>query len=165
MRFIRCATIVLMLAGTATLAATPAFASGPVIDVTPSIAAPGTSVTFAITCGSSASSATLFGTTLGLSEQIPMQPSTHAGEFVTTVGLPTSISPGTYTPAIDCSNGVSGLATLVVHAVPGGAPVTGDGTTSTATGGRFPAAGIGLLALGVLVVAIAIRRRRSRSGA
>ncbi len=153
-----------MLSGIAMFAATPAFASGPVIDVTPSIAAPGTSVTFAITCGSSASSATLFGTTLGLAEHIPMQASTHAGEFVATVSLPTSISPGTYTPSIDCSNGVSGTATLVVNAVPGGAPVTGDGATSTATGGPFTEVGIGLLGLGVLIGAIGIRRRRAGSG-
>jgi hypothetical protein len=36
------------------------------------VAAPGTSVTVAITCGTGATSATLCGTTLGLSEHIPM---------------------------------------------------------------------------------------------
>ena len=46
-----------------------------------------------------ATSATLFGITLGLAEQIPMEASTHAGEFVTTVTLPTSIIPGSYSPS------------------------------------------------------------------
>jgi hypothetical protein len=151
--------------GLALAAAGPAVAAGPVIDVTPSIAAPGTSVTFAVTCGPDATSATLFGTTIGLAEQIPMQGSTLAGEFVTIVSLPTSIIPGTYTPSIDCSNGVSGLATLTVNAVAGtptGAPVTGDGATSTTVDGLLAAAGVGLLGLGVVTGAVAGVRQRLR---
>jgi hypothetical protein len=148
---------------TASLTVIPAHP--PVIDVTPSVATPGTAVTFAITCGSGATSATLFGTTLGLSEQIPMERSTHTGEFVTTVDLPTNISPGGYSPSIDCSNGVSGTASLTVNPVPGqpsGAPLTGDGTTSSATGGPFTTAGLALLAVGGLAVgAVVIRRRRA----
>jgi len=181
MRFVRSAALTLTLAAAATLAATAApaltataYAADPVIDVTPSVAAPGTSVTFAVTCGSGATSATLFGTTLGLSEQIPMDGSTHAGEFVTTVELPASISPGGYSPSIDCSNGVSGTAAFTVNQVPteptpgpvpSGAPLTGDGTTSSATGGPFTAAGLGLLAVGGLAVGAAIIRiRRRRAG-
>lgn len=165
MRLICLAGATVTLAGAVVLTGAPAMAAGPVIGVTPSVAAPGTSVTFAITCGSSASSATLFGTTLGLAEQIPMQATTQAGAFVTTVSLPTSIGPGTYTPSIDCNNGISGTATLVVSAAPAtpsGAPVTGDGTTSTTMGGPFDALGIGLLGAGALVGAIAFRRRRAR---
>jgi hypothetical protein len=157
--------------GTArTASLTVTAASAPVIDVTPSVAAPGTSVTFAITCGSGASSATLFGTTLGLSEQIPMQGSTHPGEFVTTVDLPKSISPGIYSPSIDCSNGVSGTASLTVNPVPGqptpsGPPMTGDGATSSAMGGPFTTAGLGLLAVGGVAVAVGVIRKRRRAGA
>ena len=177
MRFVRSAVLTLALAAAATLAATaapaltaPAFAADPVIDVTPSVAAPGTSVTFAITCGSGATAATLFGTTLGLPEQIPMDESTHAGEFVTTVELPASISAGNYSPSVDCSNGVSGTAAFKVSLAPGpvpsGAPLTGDGTTSSATGGPFTATGLGLLAVGALVVCAAVVRiRRRRPGA
>jgi hypothetical protein len=174
MRFVRSAVLTLTLAAAATLAATAApaltaaaFAADPVIDVTPSVAAPGTGVTFAITCGSGATSATLFGTTLGLPEHISMEGSTHAGEFVTTVELPSSISPGGYSPSMDCSNGVSGTAAFTVNPgpVPTGAPLTGDGTTSSATGGRFTAAGLGLLAVGGLAVGAAIIRiRRRRAG-
>jgi hypothetical protein len=173
MRFIRSAATTLTLAGAATLAASAvpaftqtAFAQGPVIDVSPSTATPGESVTFAITCGSGASTATLFGTTLGLSPQIPMDPGTHAGEFVTTVQLPTSISPGNYSPSIDCSDGTSGTASLTVNPapIPTGAPVTGDGTTSSATGGPFTTAGLVLLAVGGLVVGAGVIRKRRRAG-
>jgi hypothetical protein len=175
MRFIRSAAVTLTLAWAASLAvsagpAGPAFAANPVIDVTPSTATPGSSVTFAITCGTNATSATLFGTTLGLPEQIPMDSATELGEWVVTVDLPTDISPGDYSPSIDCDNGVSGTANLTVNPapspttptpVPSGAPLTGDGTTSSATGGPFTPAGIALLAAGGLAAcAVAIRRRR-----
>jgi hypothetical protein len=169
MPFVRIASTALVIAGALALGAVPASAAGPAIDVTPATAAPGTSVTFAITCGSSAPSATVFGTTLGLPEQIPMQASTHVGVFVTTVSLPASIRPGTYTPAIDCSNGTSGTATLVVNAVPAtpsGVPLTGDGATSTTMGGPFGTAGIALVGLGVLLgVTAAFRRKRPGPGA
>jgi hypothetical protein len=174
MRFIRSAATTLTLAGAATLAAAavpaftqPAFAQGPVIDVTPSTASPGESVTFAITCDTTtATSATLTGTTLGLPEHIPMDPGTHAGEFVVTVTLPTSISPGGYSPSVDCSDGTSGTASLTVNpaAIPTGAPVTGDGTTSSATGGPFTTAGLALLAVGGLAVGAGIIRKRRRAG-
>ena len=165
MRFVCSAAITLTLAGAAVLAATaaPAFAADPVIDVTPPVAEPGTSVTFTITCGTSATSATLFGVTLGLSEQIPMKASTHAGEFATTVELPASVSPGGYSPAIDCSNGVSGGATFNVNPPPPGAPLPGNSTTSSATGQRR--AGLWLLAvIGLAVGAVVIRIRRRRTG-
>ena len=172
MRFIRSAAFMLTLAGAATLAvsAGPAFAANPVIDVTPSVAVPGSSVTFAVFCGAGATSATLFGTTLGLPEQIPMDSATEIGEWVVTVDLPADISPGDYSPSIDCDNGVSGTASLTVNPAPGpttptplpsGAPLTGDGTTSSATGGPFTPAGIALLAAGGLAAcAVAVRRRR-----
>jgi hypothetical protein len=173
MRFIRSAATTLTLAGAATLVVSvgPAFAGGPVIAVTPSVATPGTSVTFAITCGRTASTATLTGTTLGLSDQIPMTAARQigAGKFAVTVDLPTDISPGSYSPSIDCDNQVSGTAELTVNPVPeptpSGAPVTGDGTTSSATGGPFAAGGLGLLAAGGLAVGAGVLRKRRRAGA
>jgi hypothetical protein len=151
--------------GTASLTVNQATTSA-VIDVTPSTAAPGARVTFAITCGTNATSATLFGTTLGLPERIPMDPGTHAGEFVVTVTLPASISPGGYSPSIDCSDGTSGTASLTVNPapIPTGAPVTGDGTTSSATGGPFTTAGLALLAVGGLAVGAGAIRKRRRAG-
>lgn len=176
MRSIRSAGAALALAGIATFAGTamPAFAAaGPQIDVTPGVAAPGASVAFSAVCidgKNVGTSATLFGTTLGISEHIPMEASTHKGVFVTVVKLPAGIMPGTYSPSVDCGNGLSGTGALVVKAaavkpvvVPSGAPVTGDGVTSTAMGGPLTAVGIGLLGLSGLIGAFAIRRRKANS--
>jgi hypothetical protein len=143
--------------------------TAPVIDVNPSVAAPGGSVTFAVFCGTGATSATLFGITLGLAEQIPMGASTHTGEFVTTVTLPTSIVPGSYSPSIDCNPiGTSDTASLTVNPAPGpqptGPPMTGDGSTSSMMGGPFTTAGLALLAVGGLAVAVGVVRSRRRAG-
>jgi hypothetical protein len=150
--------------------AVPASASASPVDITPNPSAAGTSTTFAVNCSSlsaagKAGSATLIGTTLGLSEHIPMQASTHAGEFVTTVTLPAIIKAGTYQPDIDCSNGVTASAVLTVTAVPAIAPATGDGTTATATEVRLTAIGLILLGLGALSGAVLVTRRRLRSRA
>jgi hypothetical protein len=148
----------------------PAQASASPVVITPSPSAPGTSTTFAVNCSSltaaaKATSATLIGTTLGLSEHIPMQASTHADEFVTTVTLPATIKAGTYQPDIDCSNGVTASAAFTVRAVPAVAPATGDGTTSTATDVRLTTIGLALLGFGAVSGALLITRRRSRSRA
>ena len=141
--------------------------SSPVV-ITPSTSAPGTSTTFAVNCSSQtaagkATSATLIGTTLGLNGHIPMQASTHADEFVTTVVLPAKIRAGTYQPDIDCSNGVTASAELTVKTPPAVAPATGDGTTATATDDRMAAIGVALLGLGTVSGALLLTRRRSRT--
>ncbi|MGH3124073.1 MAG: hypothetical protein ACRDND_24065 [Streptosporangiaceae bacterium] len=150
--------------------AVPAQASTSPVDITPSPSAPGTSTTFAVNCSSltaagKATSATLIGTTLGLSEHIPMQASTHANEFVTTVTLPATIKAGTYQPDIDCSNGVTASGAFTVKAVPAVAPATGDGTTATATDDRLTAIGLAVLGLGAVSGALLIIRRRFRTRA
>ncbi|MCW2906719.1 MAG: hypothetical protein JWL68_1508 [Actinomycetia bacterium] len=150
--------------------AAPAVASSSPVDISPSPSAPGTSTTFSVNCsslsaGGNATSATLIGTTLGLSGHIPMQASTHTNEFVTTVVLPATIRPGTYQPDIDCSNGVTASAAFTVKAVPGVAPATGDGTTATATDGPLTAIGLALLGLGAVSGALVLTRRRFRSRA
>jgi MYXO-CTERM domain-containing protein len=92
-----------------------------------------------------------------------MASATRKGVFVVTVRLPGNIAAGSYAPSVDCSNGISGTGTLTVHAgavIPVGVPVTGDGVTSTATGGPLTAAGIGVLGLSALFGALAARRRR-----
>jgi hypothetical protein len=150
--------------------AVPARASASPVQITPNPSAPGTSTTFTVNCSSltaagKASSATLIGTSLGLSEHIPMQASTHAGEFVTTVTLPAIIKAGSYQPDIDCSNGVTASAVLTVTAVPAVAPATGDGATSTATDVRLTVIGLALLGLGALSGTVLVTRRRPRSRA
>jgi hypothetical protein len=179
MRSVRSAGAALTLAGIATLAGTamPAFAAGPQIDVYPSVAVPGQAVSFAVVCidgKSIGKSATLFGTTLGLSEHIPMDESTHKGVFQKTVVVPWGTKAGSYSLSIDCDNDLSGLGTLWVRAVPvkpavvvvpSGAPVTGDGITSTAVGGPLTAVGLGLLGVSSIVGAFALRRRTAKANA
>jgi hypothetical protein len=181
MRSIRSAGAVLMLTGTAALAGTaaPAFAAGPGISVESAVVAPGGPLSVAAECrgtkpSGDAKSATFFGTTLGLAERIPMTASkTEAGLFYLTVKLPAGILPGRYSPSVDCSNGMSGTVTFTVASakpavvkpavvVPSGAPVTGDGITSTAVGGPLTAVGVGILGLSGLFGAVfAIRRRKA----
>ena len=163
-RLTTAAALLAALAGPMLGVATAASASSAPVDITPNPATAGTRTTFAVNCSSltaagPASSATLIGTTLGLPEHIPMQPSTHSNEFVTAVVLPASIKAGSYQPDIDCSNGVTASSTLTVS--PGGAPATGDGTTATATAtdGTLTAAGFGLAGLGVLAAALLAGRR------
>jgi hypothetical protein len=143
----------------------PALASLPSSRVTPDPSSPGTPTTFGVFCGASAKSATLAGSTLGLPDKVPMNPtsSTQAGEFVVTVVLPAGIAPGTYHPAIDCSNGTSGTVAVRVSPVPAKAPQTGGGSTSTVTGSPLEWAGLGVAGLGVLIGALSLRRRRASS--
>jgi hypothetical protein len=175
MRAVRFAGAALTLAGTAAFAGTamPAFAAGPVIAVYPTFVAPGGSVAVAAECRGSkdAKSATFFGTTLGLDSRIPMTASkTEAGVFSISVKLPAGIMPGTYSPSVDCDNGMSGTAMFTVRSlvkpavvVPAGAPVTGDGITSTAVGGPLTAAGLGILGVSSIIGVFALRRRKANA--
>jgi hypothetical protein len=135
------------------------------VTVTPNPSAPGTSTTFAASCdsqssGGPANSATLSGSSLGLAAQISMQQGTGSNQFVVTVNLPQTIAPGSYSPDINCSNGVTETADFEVNAVPGQAPETGDGATSTATDGRLTVAGLGLLGIAAVAGGLVLRRRR-----
>jgi hypothetical protein len=135
------------------------------VTVTPNPSAPGTSTTFAASCasqssGGPANSATLNGSSLGLAAQIQMQPGTQSNQFVVTVNLPQTIAPGSYSPDINCSNGVTETANFEVNAVPGQAPETGGGATSTATDGKLAVAGLGLLGIAAVVGGLVLRRRR-----
>jgi hypothetical protein len=146
--------------GTASTASTAGPPGSAVAFASPSTVTPGTSVTFQVTCGSlQAASATLFGTTLGLPQQIPMDKESSGGVFSVTVTLPASILPGTYEPAIDCSDGSSTTAKLRVTTMPSGGAQTGDGTTSTATNTGMSAGGLALIAIGAVAGGIALRRR------
>ncbi len=127
----------------------------------PSTATPGSQVSFAVSCASAgASSATFFGTTLGLPARIPMGQGAASGDFTITVTLPSGIQPGTYTPSIDCSDGSSTFAHLTVTTVaPKGGAQTGDGTTSTRTSGGLSAVGLALIGAGAVGGGFALRRR------
>jgi len=143
----------------------PAVTSNPNVSVTPNPSAPGTATTFVVSCssltaGGAAHSATLSGATLGLPPQIPLQPGTQPNQFVATVNLPQSIAPGSFSPEINCSNGVTETVNLQVNAVPDQAPATGDGTTSTVTDGRLTVAGLGLLGAAAVAGGLVLRGRR-----
>jgi hypothetical protein len=170
MHLVRCAVaaaglIVVVLASSAPAA----LAGNPTVNIFPNPSAPGTSTTFTVDCDSQmsagpASSATLDGTSLGLPSQIPMQANGgQSNMFEVTVVLPTNLAPGTYDPGINCSNGVTAAGALTVNAVPGQAPQTGDGTTSTATNAALTDVGLALVGAGSLAGGLLLRRRRSGS--
>ena len=143
------------------LAATASSPGNTVASVVPSRVTPGTRVTFAVACANpDSSSATLFGQTLGLPEQIPMENGAASGDFVVTVTLPNSIVPGTFHPRIDCSDGTSTSVTLHVTQMPsGGGAETGVGTTSTTTNTGLAVGGLVLIGVGAVAGGIALRRR------
>jgi hypothetical protein len=159
------ATTGLATAGPASAAAiTTASSPGASATADPSTATPGSAVTFQVFCTSlTASSATFFGTTLGLPSQIPMDKESGGGVFSITVTPPASIQPGIYHPDIDCSDGSSASARLKVTPFPSqGGAATGDGSTSTQSNSGLAVAGLALIGVGAVAGGIAMRRRSTR---
>ena len=143
-----------------------ALIQNPNATATPNPTAPGTATTFVVSCtavtsAGTATAATLDGTTLGLPAAIPMQQGGQPNEFVVTVTMPQSIGAGSFSPTISCNNGVTQTVNIQVNAVPGQAPATGDGTTSTATDAAITVAGLGLLGIAAVAAGLVLRRRRS----
>jgi hypothetical protein len=130
----------------------------------PSIATPGTSITFQMFCASlTASSATFFGATLGLPSQIPMDKESGGGVFSVTVTLPGNLLPAIYHPDMDCSDGSSARARIKVTPFPSqGGAATGDGTTSTETNSGLAYGGLALIGIGAVLGGVAMRRRTTR---
>jgi hypothetical protein len=154
-----------LVAGTGTpVQAAVADSGGASATADPASATPGSSVTFQAFCGSAeASSATLFGTTLGLPEQIPMDKESGGGVFSITVTLPGNILPSVYHPDIDCSDGSSATARIKVTPFPSqGGAATGDGTTATETNSGLAYGGFALIGIGAVAGGIAVRRRATR---
>ena len=168
MHLVRCAVAAAGLIVVVLVSYAPAaLASNPTVNIFPNPSAPGTSTTFTVDCDSQmsagpASSATLDGSSLGLPAQIPMQ-ANGSNMFEVTVVLPTNLAPGTYDPGINCSNGVTAAGALTVNAVPGQAPQTGDGTTSTATNAVLTEVGLALVGAGSLAGGLVLHKRRSGS--
>jgi hypothetical protein len=167
MRLLRLAMLAALVTVPVLAAGAPAtYASGgSTAFATPSTATPGTAVTFTAECSPAANaggaSAILFGTTLGLPQQIPMTAeSSGSFTFRITVNLPSSIQPGTYHPSIDCPGGTSATPTLQVASFPHGGAATGAGTTSTTPDNGLTLAGLGLGLAGVVALAGGLARRR-----
>jgi len=142
----------------------PDITSNPDATATPNPTAPGTATTFMVSCtsltaGGTATAATLVGTPLGLPDQIHMQQGSQPNQFVVTVTMPQGIGPGSFSVTINCNNGVTQTVDLEVNAVPGQAPATGDGSTSTVTDGKLTVAGLGLLGIAALAGGLVLRRR------
>jgi hypothetical protein len=162
--------LIALTAGTSAVLSSLAAGTGPALatagsaprstlaSVIPSTAIPGSQVTFAVYCASArATSATLLGRTIGLTEHIKMRPNPADGDFTVSVILPGSIQPGNYHPSIQCSDGTSTTARLLVPPL-GAAGGRSDGA------GIWLAAGV-LMGLGAVASGIALRRRkRGHSG-
>ena len=161
------ATYAAEVSGAAGAAGAAGLSGGSTAFATPSSATPGTAVTFTADCSPAANaggaSAILFGTTLGLPQQIPMNAeSSGSFTFRITVNLPSSIRPGSYDPDIDCPGGTSATAALRVVSFPHGGAATGDGTTSTTPDNSLALAGLALIGAGALAGGLALRRRAVR---
>jgi hypothetical protein len=85
-----------------------------------------------------------------------MRPNTVAGDFTVSVTLPGSIRPGTYHPGIECSDGTSTTARLLVPAFAAAGSANGIGTWLTA-------GGLILFGVGAVTGSIVLRRRRSNN--
>jgi hypothetical protein len=147
-------TSAVLAAGTVPAQATVANAPRSTLaSVIPATAIPRSRVTFAVYCTSpAATSATLHGRPLGLTKHIPMRPNTAAGDFTASVILPGSIRPGTYHPRIECSDGTSATARLLVPAF--------AAAGGTSAGVWLTAGGLILIAMGTVAGDIALRRRK-----
>jgi hypothetical protein len=130
--------------------------AGPSGAVSPDTVRPGGPVTFSVVCADGVREADVAGTTLGLTERIPMEPGKTSGVFSVTVNIPTSTQEGTYNVSIDCGDGTSAVVQLVV-APTGGVP-TGGGAMAHPANHALMAAGGGLLVIGA-AGAVFLRRR------
>ena len=161
--------LIALAAGTAAVLAPLAAGSAPaqasaaiaprdtLASVVPATAIPQSRVTFAVYCTSSrATSATLIGRTLGLTEHIRMRPNRAAGGFAVSVTLPGSIQPGTYHPGIKCSDGTATTARLLVPAF------AAAGSTWASVGQWLTVGGLVLIGAGAVTRSIVLRRRHSR---
>jgi hypothetical protein len=148
-----------LAAGTAPARASVAIAPRDTLaSVVPSTAIPQSRVTFSVDCTSSgATSATLIGSALGLTEHIRMRPNRAAGGFAVSVTLPASIRPGTYRPGIKCSDGTATTARLLVPAF------AAAGSTWASVGRWLTVAGLILIGSGAVTRSIVLRRRHARN--
>jgi len=153
------ATAAPAMASPAEPAGTPAVGTA-----TPGSVTPGGHVTFAISCiNTTATSATLFGSSLGLPHRVPMDKGSLSGDFTITVSIPASTAPGTHHAHMDCSDGSSASAALRVTAFPtGGGAATGDGTTATQTNNGMATGGMVLIGVGAVLGGFAMRRRSAK---
>jgi hypothetical protein len=97
---------------------------------TPGTVMPGDSTTVSAGCQSTATAATLTGTSFGGPSRLEMERDTSRGPgtFTVAVSVPPSTLPGTYDISVTCNMGPGGMGTLIVASSVG--PDTGGGSTS-----------------------------------
>jgi hypothetical protein len=151
------------LAALGSLLLLPGTALAATVTVNPASVAPGGTFDVTVTCTGQATSATLSGTSFGGPSQIPLAPAAGAvtpGAFGAVVTVPTSTLPGTYDLSVTCSDGDSGLGTLIV--APSG---TNAGEGPRGVHPATLAGGVALLVLGGAGAAVLARRGRGRTPA
>jgi hypothetical protein len=133
------------------------------VSARPSTVNAGESTTVTVACGSSATSATLSGTSFGGPSQIAMAQNNANGRgaFAATVTIPADTTPGTYDLNVTCSNGETGTDTLIVTSL--GGPATG-GTTS-AKASRSMLLGMAILLVLAALGALLLGRRSKQPAA
>lgn len=124
----------------------------------PGTVMPGDSTTISAGCPSTATSATLTGTSFGGPSHVAMTKDTvrGPGAFYTIVTVPQSTLPGTYDISVTCSNSDGGMGTLIVASSVG--PATGGGSTSTGANRALLYGGMIMLVLAASG-AVILRRR------
>lgn len=132
------------------------------VTANPSTVLAGERTTVTAGCGVDATGATLSGTSFGGPSEIPMQAATNSGPgaYAVDVTIPATTQPGTYQLSVTCSTGEGGTGKLVV--APGGAPGTGDGSTSAGAGTNSALLAGGALLLLVAAAGALLMRRRDR---
>ncbi|MBV1850199.1 hypothetical protein [Catellatospora tritici] len=129
------------------------------VTVNPAAVAPGGVFTVAAYCSASATSAQLSGTSWGGPSEINLDGYAEGGPgaFASSLTVPTTTLPGTYTLDVTCGDGETGSGSLVVS--PAGAPAGGGGSTSGGPNRVMLAVGGSLVLVSGAGAGLLLRRR------
>jgi hypothetical protein len=156
------------LSGAVPASARGAIAQGlPSVSLSPDFAAPGETISLTVTCRRPTATRSLV-TSRAFDPITMVLPPDASAPILTSMVTINHVKPGRYTVTATCDDNASSSTMLTVlrpgtpHLVPEGGARTGGG--STATDRRLPvsAAGAGMLAVGVGLVAVALHRRITR---
>lgn len=173
MRILRPAILAAVLAVTLLSCAAPASSHGaiaqglPSVSLSPDFAAPGETISLTVTC--QRPTATRSVITSSAFDPVTMVLPPDASEPILTSTITVNhVRPGRYTVTSRCDDNASSSTMLTVlrpgapHVVPEGGARTGGGSTATDRRPPMTAAGAGMLAAGVGLVAVTLRRRATR---
>jgi hypothetical protein len=148
------------------LPATPASAST-ILLITPSTIEAGFAITLSATCGDNLNPAIVTSKVFGTVTLVP-----DNGKLHTSVTVPSTTSPGTYTVNLSCASGQTAASTFSVTRPtspdtvnPNLGPATGGGEMAASSGARIAIfGGFGAVALGIGVWLVSAVRRRPTIG-